>query len=203
MGFWCRYRRKSQKTIKDGATLRLHLRTFPTSSPPAGSTGTLGATRCERYTHTLCKNRESPASPTQGFAAETSLLKRSPALWLLSKTSISAPFSSSSLLLFLDPSLGRGFCAYIHFYHAEFFTKGLFSPLSLSLSHTHVHTELTFSRKRSHFRSLALLSSSTIFVSVFRSSSLLSSPSQSYFPSLLIPLHFAPSLPSLLPLLSI
>lgn len=102
---------------------------------------------------THCLKIEGLDSPTWRFTAETSPLKWSLSLWLLSKTSITLPFSSSSLLLLPTPSPGRGFCAFIVFYHTEFFTKAS-PPPALLLARR--HTPLTFSRKCSHSHSLTL-----------------------------------------------
>lgn len=129
-------------------------RSFYTCSPPASSTGTLDAIRCERYTHALFKNREGPDSPTRRFA-----------VWDLSVEMVSSLMTLiqnfnhySFLLLFSAPpprslslSPGRGFCAYIVFYHTEYFTKALLLA--------HIHTLPTFSRTCSHFHSLTLFTS--------------------------------------------
>lgn len=90
---------------------------------------------------THCLKIEGLDSPTWRFTAETSPLKWSLSLWLLSKTSITHPFSSSSLLLLPTPSPGRGLCAFIVFYHTEFFTKAFFPPPSSQ--HTDAHRWLS------------------------------------------------------------
>lgn len=125
---------------------------IPTSTPPIGSTGMLNAIRCEQYTHTLFKNRESPHSPTQSLTAETFLLKWSPVLWLLSKTSITDPFSSSSQLRLSSPSLrGRDFAS-----------------ITLNISQNHL---LLFFSQLTHTESWlshgSLLSFSFFFLTVF------------------------------------
>lgn len=134
---------------------------FYTCSPPASSAGILDAIRREQYTHTPFKNREGPDSPTRRLTLETSLLKWSLALWLLSKTSITTPFSSSSLLR-------EGIlCLYSLLSH-WIFHKSTFFPL---LAHTHTHTAnfLTevFSLSFPHALHICHLQ---CFVSIFHSS---------------------------------
>lgn len=153
-------------------------RSFYTCSPPASSTGTLDAIRCERYTHALFKNREGPDSPTRRFA-----------VWDLSVEMVSSLMTLiqnfnhySFLLLFSAPpprSLSLSREGILRLY--SLLSHWIFHKSTSPCTHTHTADFLTDVLSLSFPHALHICHLSC-FVSVFHSSLFFwSSSSQSYF----------------------